>query len=545
MKWTLMRIMNNKVEGSFYTPAVLANFLVSEMLNYFVGKSSISILEPSCGDGAFLTALLNNKDSNEKIDSIYAVEKNKEELSKARSIERKLILKGITPAFIVSDFLEFEPTDSLKFDLVIGNPPYIHKKHLSSKQIDLSKNILYKSGIKKPVISNIWISFVVKAISMIKENGVLCYVLPAEMLQVKYAEDIRRLLFQKFDEISFLTFSEKIFADIEQDVIVLICKRNNNRKVINHGCITLKNNQCTLEYKNTVSKERYHDKWLWYLLKKEEVEIFTENLSKFNKIDDICHSGAGIVTGNNDYFIVSKSTVKKYKMQKYCKPILKKSFFVKDTVTFRENDFQAISDKDLPSYLLDFNNIKPNKIPKSVEQYLNIGEIEGVNKTYKCRIRSEWYKVPSIRHTEGIFFKRSHLYPKILYNEFGVYITDTGYRVQMKENYSMKDMVFCFYNSFTLLLSELDGRNYGGGVLEITPKEFKKLRVPYFNAGDSCFNQLQALFQSQVPFEKILEVTDEIILHKHWGISHETIQQIKNIRRMLMSNRLPNKYVNS
>lgn len=43
----------------------------------------------------------------------------------------------------------------------------------------------------------------------------------------------------------------------------------------------------------------------------------------------------------------------------------------------------------------------------------------------------------------------------------------------------LEGLCFSFYNSLTLLFSEIDGRFYGGGVLELTPNEFKGLPLVY------------------------------------------------------------------
>jgi adenine-specific DNA-methyltransferase len=49
----------------------------------------------------------------------------------------------------------------------------------------------------------------------------------------------------------------------------------------------------------------------------------------------------------------------------------------------------------------------------------------------------------------------------------------------MKEDYDLNSLIFSFYNTLTLLMSEIEGRYYGGGVLELIPSEFKKLPIPY------------------------------------------------------------------
>jgi hypothetical protein len=52
-------------------------------------------------------------------------------------------------------------------------------------------------------------------------------------------------------------------------------------------------------------------------------------------------------------------------------------------------------------------------------------------------------------------------------------------KVNMKAKWDLNSFIFSFYNSLTLVFAETDGRYYGGGVLELTPREFKKLPIPY------------------------------------------------------------------
>ncbi|CAA6799180.1 MAG: Unknown protein, partial [uncultured Aureispira sp.] len=44
---------NQKNTGSYYTPSYLASFISKRVLSHFEGRTRISILEPSVGDGAF------------------------------------------------------------------------------------------------------------------------------------------------------------------------------------------------------------------------------------------------------------------------------------------------------------------------------------------------------------------------------------------------------------------------------------------------------------------------------------------------------------
>ena len=112
-----------------------------------------------------------------------------------------------------------------------------------------------------------------------------------------------------------------------------------------------------------------------------------------------------------------------------------------------------------------------------MKDFLLSGEQQGLPLRYKCSRRKIWYEVPLMKQTEGFFFKRSHHFPRLCINRASVLVTDTAYRVTMKDKHTIEGLCYSFYNSLTLLFAEIDGRFYGGGVLELTPSEFKGLPI--------------------------------------------------------------------
>ena len=117
-----------KLRGAYYTPLKLAEKIV----DFFKNDISIkNILEPSCGDGVFIDALVetNFLKQNNKVTAIE-IEKNEVE-----KLEKKL--DGDPRIDIVNgDFFEFyqKQKDLKKYDLILGNPPYIRYQYLEEKQ---------------------------------------------------------------------------------------------------------------------------------------------------------------------------------------------------------------------------------------------------------------------------------------------------------------------------------------------------------------------------------------------------------------------------
>ena len=108
----------------------------------------------------------------------------------------------------------------------------------------------------------------------------------------------------------------------------------------------------------------------------------------------------------------------------------------------------------------------------------------------------------------------------------------------MKEGYDLNSFIYSFYNSLTLIFSEIEGRYYGGGVLELTPSEFKKLPVPYSLINNDKFEDFRTRFENKKDIEDILDQNDFLILNSKLGITVEQIEKLKFIRKKLIFKRM-------
>jgi hypothetical protein len=72
--------------------------------------------------------------------------------------------------------------------------------------------------------------------------------------------------------------------------------------------------------------------------------------------------------------------------------------------------------------------------------------------------------------------------------------------------------VHSFVNSLTALSAELEGRHYGGGVLELVPSEIRELLLPISDASEADVYRLDTQVQEEQPPEKLMENQDEVVL---------------------------------
>ena len=163
-----------------------------------------------------------------------------------------------------------------------------------------------------------------------------------------------------------------------------------------------------------------------------------------------------------------------------------------------------------------------------------------INKRYKASLRNAWYEVPNIgTPPEAFFFKRCNEYPKLIKNNANVLSTDSAYTISMNEDYDINNLIFSFYNSLTLSFAELNGRYYGGGVLELTPNEFKNLPVPYLDVKVIDFNSFVKDFKNKTSINDICKRNDTIILKSiDKNLDSESIDKISRIREKLYLRRI-------
>src|SRR3990167_1593076 len=205
---------SNKLRGGYYTPKSITDFLSK----WAVQKTNSHVLEPSCGDGQFLESLV--KEYGNDI-AITAVELINEEAKKA------LIRGNKRTKIIISDtFQWYEKTaPNAEFDAVVGNPPFIRYQNFPEEFRLRALRLMKEEGLSPSKLTNSWLPFVVLGTKALKKGGRLALVLPAELLQVSYARELRQYLSTKYKNIDIVTFKRLVFDHIQQEVVLLLGER--------------------------------------------------------------------------------------------------------------------------------------------------------------------------------------------------------------------------------------------------------------------------------------------------------------------------------
>jgi adenine-specific DNA-methyltransferase len=529
--------MHKKNNGSYYTPELLADFIMAHVSPHFEASEKLSILEPSAGDGSFIRSFNKAKfPSSIKHYSFQAVEKIKPELEKAIKQANTNRKKDVRFSFVKNDFLKFQASVNRKFSFIAGNPPYIKKSLLNKTQIELCQQIHTTAGLSEASIKNIWPYFLIRCCQLLDENGVLAFVLPAELLQINFSVELRQFLINNFERTEIFTFEDLLFECKGQDTVLLIAyKRHpspgqyyahiNNLNQLSSNNFQLKENNA-LKITST--------KWTHHLLSADDLTFIHKIGTNLNTIDHYCESKPGIVTAGNKFFIVNEETEKLFNLTDFVKPIIQKGFFVNGSVVFDEKEYSQLVREGKPTKVLCISDRQATKLPVSVQKYLEIGAQDKLSTGYKCSKRKNWFVIPNIAEVpDG--------YPKLLKNDADVLVTDTAYKIEMRKNYNISNLIYSFYNSLSLAFTELGGRYYGGGVLELTPSEFEAILLPYAEISERKFNNYVKVFENKKNITDVLNLSDFEILNTSLGLNAEEIKRIQSIYQKLISKRFREK----
>lgn len=526
-----MKKLENKLLGSYYTPYRTVQF----MKEYLEKEHKIyaKVLEPSAGDGRFLDVFEKQKN----IQKLVAVEVMKE---KVKQLKNKGY--GDQVEIIADDFLDFAEWTDEKYHLIIGNPPYININNMTDDFKEKAEKICKKHQLPHSLMKNMWVAFVLAAVSCLENEGVIFFVLPMEFLQVQYAEKIRLFLEEHFNTIHILSFKERMFPKIEQEsCLVYLTNEYKNPSCINFKIYTEldSNTPC---YFSKIQRNRPLKKWTNAILSDEDIDLLNMVDSKYKKVSELCEASPGIVTGANNEFILTKEQVKQLECQKFILPTIAKSNILNGQFILTKDVVKTLSEQGYRINLLNLSNVNEELFSKSLMEYLiEIGEKVNASKIklknrYKCRNRKPWYGVPIVPNGDLFFFKRYDRIPRICINKAGVYTTDIAYNMRLNSRYDTESMAFCFYNSLTLVQCEYYGRYYAGGVSELTPSEFKRLAIPYREIDKEDIKILAKMFKENEETEKIISFVNLKTIGKEWEYSQ--IEKLDEMRSKLMERRL-------
>lgn len=454
--------------GQIFTNKYIANFMVS----LFDLKKGAKILDPCFGTGVFLGALKKAGFYNitgYEIDSVIFNETIKcfEELN-----------------LFNSDFLsaKIETVDG-----IIMNPPYVRQEKINSLlPLGITKNALMQDPLymNLPSNANLYMYFIVKAISLLREGGELIVIFPNIWMKAQSGKFLRSLIFEECAVIHQINITGKVF---EKKALVEV--------------VILKIIKSKLKKFTTIVKNLYFNGKV--LEDKPVIKEYDLGLPvQFSKT---ATAQRGLSTGYNKLFINPPFGIPTI-------PILASP---KNIVGYTANGAKTEQllyaneplSETTKTYLEKYKKeIQQSKKPAALYQKI------GNNET--------WYNLP-LKNSRGIIFSyfiRNDV--RFIKNDTNFIVRDNFYIITPKID---TNLLFALLNNyFTFYQLELLGKKYGAGLLKIQRYDLEKIMFPNY----LLFSQYDLILLNNLSNQLIQTGNKELILEITRVISKYTLVDV-------------------
>lgn len=532
---TRAEVSRDKLRGGFYSPDLLVDICLERSKELLTGCNDLRVLEPSAGNGAFLKGLHRSRLSRD-VKHVEAVELLETEAVEADRVLGDLSLPG---RVLNENILHWAHGQSATFDLVLANPPYVRFQFISEEDKHRARKISTELGVAGSSVSNLWISVFLLSLAKLREGGVFSVILPTEFLTGVSANAVRNWLLTNTTNLSIDLFQPGSFPAVLQEVLILSGRRLQHSA--RSSTITFHDhNGGTRTWKHKVAPGA--GTWTGFLLPPVQYDALeaVAGISAFSQLGTVAKFSVSTVTGANSYFCVSSEEVREYLLHDWVLPLLPRSRHAQGLM-FSKEEHEALAGQGEVAWLLHFSADRPSPTSRAKSSsYLDLGLRQNIDQRFKCRVREPWYRVPVVQPGDLLLSKRSNRYPRVIANHASVVTTDTIYKGQMLPGASITadDFTAVFHNSITMLSAEIEGRSFGGGVLELVPSEVSALQVPVIAGAGAEIARLDQLSRTSKDPDSLIETTDEILVKLLPELDSATMSELSEARHTLMARRL-------
>ncbi len=284
-----------KKYGQFFTSKETARFMAA-LFTIPENISQIHILDAGAGSGILSCAILERLEQVESIQTIkltcYESDANILELLKENlqlcqaNLKKEIQIRMISDNYITSQYLDFNgmlgsSVSPLKYDLIIGNPPYM-KLSKDAPEAAAMPKICYGAP-------NLYFIFAAMSVFNLKNNGEMVYIIPRSWTSGAYFKHFRQyfLMEGKLEHIHLFVSRNKVFDKenvLQETMIIKVKKTSQTPKEV-----TITSSQSNKDfadltslivpYSLVVSK---NDGYVYLVTDKEEVSVL-ERLHRFRK----------------------------------------------------------------------------------------------------------------------------------------------------------------------------------------------------------------------------------------------------------------------
>jgi adenine-specific DNA-methyltransferase len=500
----LLTDKEKKSLGQVYTPFEIINNMLHEMFKVKNIDANTKILDPSCGGGYFLIEIYKYiRHNHPEIHNRHIVENmlfgiDIDDFSIFLSKMGLIFHTGLDDIKFNIYNLDFL-IDNLnigKFDIIIGNPPYVGHKNSTGNY----KKLLYEkySDVYYDK-ADISYCFFKKGKELLKQEGIISFITSRYFMEALYADRLRSFIKENYNIVTLIDYSgDTAFkrAMISPAVIILSNKWNKNM------FLYVKKDRDVIEsYEYRQDKLRNSG---WIILKDEDEKLFEKIDSISNTyIKDILSIKQGIITGCDKAFIVTEEVIENYKIESFLlKKWIKNSNISKKSIKYN-NLYLIYSD------IIQNENDCPNAISylsKYKDKLMSRRECKkGFRKWYEL----QWGRNKSDYENPKIIFPYKSKQNNFYFDEEAYFCSADIYLMnEFSKDLSLNYLLSYLNSEIFEFYLKCQLKKVGRNIYEYYPYKLNNLKV-YLPQGDMAQNFSRMENISIEIFKKLFNINDK------------------------------------
>lgn len=516
--------------GAIFTKLEVTN-LILDLAGYRPEKQRLAharILEPSCGDGAFLQEIVRRLiESERKFDStvnweakdldraIIACDLNSGFVELARrQVSEQLRKEGCAPArakdlaeswVLHTDFL-LSAWDG-KFEFVVGNPPYVRIEELPPRVLQRYRE-LFRTCVER---ADLYVAFFEKGLSLLSPKGRLGYICANRFAKNAYGRAMRDLIARQFHVRYFLNLehTQPFVSDVSAYPCVIVIDRDRGQPtkaatltdVLPGTLETLKNGSGDAHPQWETFPSWYQDGSPWLTTTRTSYGRLQDLARQCPLLEDSASAtkiGIGVATGADRVFVLDSRRID---IEATCLlPLVMAADISPERVAwsghYLVNPFNSTDDgtlrdfADYPGLAAYFDSHRDTLKARHTAKKRSEGWYRTIDRVTHSLTSQPKLVIPDIQNGGVVGYDAGHYYPH--HNVY--WITSGGWNLRALQALIRSSMVLEQIKAFSVQMR--------GGAIRYQAQVLRRIRIPFATSlSEQLLAKLASVAASPLPAE--------------------------------------------
>ena len=368
-------------KGQFWTP----DWVAEAMVDYALADKSGTLFDPAVGAGAFFRAA--KTIAKEKGLSVNLSGMDIDPLALEQAIEQGLNRNDLAGVKI-GDFVFQSPPE--KLSAVVANPPYIRHHRIPAATKELLKRLsLQTIGTVLDGRAGLHVYFLIRALTLLHENGRLAFIMPADTCEGKFAHDLWRWISANYALDAVIAFAPKSspFPNVDTNPLIFFIRKASPKENFWWvKCYESQTESLKLWVRSGFEMMPTHGLTVTQRKLSEGLSTglsrpLTEGKASKHILGDFVQIVRGVATGANEFFFMTAEQVKQTEIPDcyFTRAVGRTRDVSSEEIT--QATLDLLDAKGRPTFLLALKKDSFESYPKSLQEYLRRGEALGLPKT--------------------------------------------------------------------------------------------------------------------------------------------------------------------